>query len=353
MAIPAFDMEPYSAPPPPTEAGAAATAPPKTEAKTAKPPPASLISIRVKAKPTAATKTGDLTRFFDLARQEPAPSIAAPPPEPPAAPISPESPPFELTAEPAPVEAVPPVGATVVSEVAYELPEPSLETMLVPPPAAAAAPDSEPACAAVDIDAEPMLPSAPPMEAIPEAPPSAATVSPVEPTPSAEPLAVEIAPVEPPAHRQVMAPASADLADYWRSLRAGDDHPAAQAVDRDLVTERWPGSLLIGYTPATEDPRGEPRPAQVTRLGTACAETQDAVDAGSYATEWMLEVARAALLNDEPVEELQRLPTRNGAAGFRMLALPLGPAQGLANAVLCALTPSSAAPRFGKRRAWL
>jgi hypothetical protein len=36
-----------------------------------------------------------------------------------------------------------------------------------------------------------------------------------------------------------------------------------------------------------------------------------------------------------------------------MVALPLGPARGLANAVLCTLMPCANAPRFGKRRIWL
>jgi hypothetical protein len=144
-----------------------------------------------------------------------------------------------------------------------------------------------------------------------------------------------------------------ELADYWRSLRNGDDHPAAESIDHDLVSKRWPGSLLIAYTPASQDPRGEPRPGRVTRLGTACAETQNAVDAGSHSTEWMLEVARASLINDEPVEEQQRLATLRGDASFRIVALPLGPPKGLATAVLCTLLPSSGAPRFGKRRIWL
>jgi len=166
-------------------------------------------------------------------------------------------------------------------------------------------------------------------------------------------------PVAPAAHPEPIAPRISpaakftDLADYWRSLRVGEDHPAIEAVDHALVTERWPGSLLIAYTPASQDPRAELRPGRVTRLGTACAETQNVVDAGSHSTEWMLEVARTALVNDDPVEEQQRLATLKGVAGFRMVALPLGPPKGLANAVLCTLLPSSSAPRFGKRRTWL
>jgi len=162
-----------------------------------------------------------------------------------------------------------------------------------------------------------------------------------------------VGPQATPAPTPLQTPRFTELADYWRSLRQGDDHPAAESIDRDLVTERWPGSLLVAYTPASQDPRGEPRPGRVTWLGTACAATQSAVDAGSHSTEWMLEVAHTALVNDEPLEEQQRLATLTGDAGFRMVALPLGPPKGLANAVLCTLLPSPGAPRFGKRRTWL
>ena len=184
----------------------------------------------------------------------------------------------------------------------------------------------------------------------PEPPPTAPiepAIAAAAPPPAPEPSAVAAPPVAP------RTPVFKELVDYWRSLRSGDDHPATELVDRDLVTERWPGTLLIAYTPASQDPRGELRPGRVTRLGSACAETQNAVEAGSHSTEWMLEVARTALVNDEPVEEQQRLATVKGVAGFRMVALPLGPPRALPTAVLCTLMPSPAAPRFGKRRVWL
>ena len=184
--------------------------------------------------------------------------------------------------------------------------------------------------------------------------PASPLVTPLQTSETAVPAPVEPAsvatlpmPVAPP------VPTFNELADYWRSLRNGADHPPTESIDRDLVTERWPGSLLITYTPASHDPRSELRPGRVTRLGTACAETQNVVDAGSHSTEWMLEVAHTALINDEPVEEQQRLSTLKGVAGFRMVALPLGSPTGLANAILCTLLPCPGAPRFGKRRIWL
>jgi hypothetical protein len=206
--------------------------------------------------------------------------------------------------------------------------------------------------------AAPIEPASPASEPPPSSEPPPIAAAPVEPAPAAQPAPTPIAPVEPvptplslPAEQH--APAFKELVDYWRSLRSGDDHPPAESIDRGLVTERWPGTLLIAYTPASQDPRGELRPGHVTRLGSASTETQNAVEAGSHSTEWMLEVARTALVNDEPVEEQQRLATIKGVAGFRMVALPLGPSRGLPTSVLCTLMPSQSAPRFGKRRIWL
>jgi len=389
----------------PAKATTEATAP-------TKPPPASLVSIPVKNKPAAGAKAGDLTRLFELARRqtvtpatpsepspaEPSPLAAATTEVAPAAePVvsfldASESLLPEIATEP-PVEAVSPIelpriSATTLAETPNE--EASAEIDALERPldiapseaeveanafaAEASAPASSPAVAPAE-QPEPAL--APPkfatqapneeisaeIEALkrpldiapseaeveakildePEAPRLTEPPLPVAPTARPEPIGPRISP----------AAKFTELADYWRSLRVGEDHPATEAVDHALVTERWPGSLLIAYTPAAQDPRGELRPGRVTRLGTACAETQNVVDAGSHATEWMLEAARTALINDEPVEEQQRLATLKGVAGFRMVALPLGPPKGLPNAILCTLLPSPGAPRFGKLRTWL
>jgi len=379
MVMPAFDMEPSS-----TSASLERTAPTGETAPT-KPPPASLVSIRVKNKPAASIKSGDLTRLFELARRQaitpatpiepsPDPSEALPPEiatEPPVAAVSPIEPPgipettlaetpneetsAEIEALKRPMDIAPSEAEVEASVLAAEASVPAS------PPAVAHAEQPKPA------SAEPKLGTEAPNEEI-----SAeieALKRPLDTAPSEaevkakaldEPKLTEpryvvaaAARAEPIAPRISLAAKFTELADYWRSLRVGEDHPATETVDHALVTERWPGSLLIAYTPASQDPRGELRPGRVTRLGTACAETQNVVDAGSHSTEWMLEVARTALVNDEPVEEQQRLATLTGVAGFRMVALPLGPPKGLANTVLCTLLHSSSAPRFGKRRTWL
>ena len=392
--------------------GAATEISSRSEAAPAKPPAASLVSIATKGKQAGPSKAGDLTRLFELARRQAqvstrpgevapaelphcvAPEAESAPQPMPTAPLPVETPVAELppepaasvdaTPEPVPQEATVSIESVAVSEV---MPEPRLPlgigdaTASVPAPNAAEAevvvvPDGvnaamvaesdlasetpEPLKAALapkpetTVDAEtpdPVRAQGQPAAMAASAAVSEPRAAPIEPLPAAEPLSVQTElPAVPAAPR---ASVFKELVDYWRSLRVGDGHPSAEAIDRDLVTERWPGTLLIAYTPASQDPRGELRPGRVTRLGTACTEAQSAVDAGSHSTEWMLEVARTALINDEPVEEQQRLATIKGVQGFRMVGLPLGPRQGLANAVLCTLAPSPSAPRFGKRRIWL
>jgi hypothetical protein len=395
MPMPAFDMEPGStsppdgnpAPPspddavvgtPPPGAETAPAKPPNGGTVPGKPPTASLISITGKAKP-APSKAGDLTRLFALAHRQgpsepveplpaagPAPipaapavldSLPEPQPMPVWRPIAEVSPELETAPDLPPVEQIgfvePPMASEPAADVWVE-PTPAAEplalSLIVADDVAADTAKRLPGVLApADDDSVPLELSEPAPDVVEPAIPTPAV--PIEPATPPPPALSRI-----PERASPTAPAPAkfvELADYWRSLRSGDDHPAAESIDHDLVSKRWPGSLLIAYTPASQDPRGEPRPGRVTRLGTACAETQNAVDAGSHSTEWMLEVARAALINDEPVEEQQRLATLRGDASFRIVALPLGPPKGLATAVLCTLLPSSGAPRFGKRRVWL
>jgi hypothetical protein len=376
MPMPAFDMErgstslPDGNPAPPSGDEATAVVPPESAEATAakpanggtlpaKPPAASLISIAGKAKP-ASSKAGDLTRLFDLARRQGSSASVEPPSSSAPAPIAEVSSELEPGPESSPIE---PVGFV---ERPMDL-EPAFAASAEPDPTAEPLTLSHIVAEDVVADGTEHLPVAPApadhgsaslefSEPTPDVVEPAAIATPAVPMGLPAPLpAFSRAPewASPPPPSAAAVPKFAELADYWRSLRSGDDHPAAEAIDHDLVSKRWPGSLLIAYTPASQDPRGEPRPGRVTRLGVACAETQKAVDAGSHSTEWMLEVARAALINDEPVEEQQRLATLTGDASFRMVALPLGPPKRLANAVLCRLLPSPGAPRFGKRRTWL
>ncbi|HKX07975.1 MAG TPA: hypothetical protein VJN67_07260 [Stellaceae bacterium] len=391
MTLPALDMAPSSTSPlpdgaitPPSgdgtpEAAATPESPtaksPASDASPARPPAASLISIATKGKSSGSAKTGDLTRFFELARHQPAPTAtseppaAAPTPAPiaevevaPSVAVEPSFPlmlaaapvatdadaPMLVRVEPDPAPSVESDASVVPDWVkALSTVEDTLPSEMAEPPKVSLSPMEETPLPAATLDIEGDQTETAPAAIIEPPPPPKESGS--EPPIATAPVMPTAAPI-PAAPR---APVFKELVDYWRSLRRGDDNPTPESIDRDLVIERWPGSLLMTYMPASQDPRGELRPTRVTRLGTACAESQSVAEVGSQSTEWMLEAARTALVNDEPVEEQQRLETLTGVAGFRIVALPLGPPNGLPNAVLCILTPSPGAPRFGKRRVWL
>jgi len=337
-------------------------------------PPASLTGITIRTKSAAARKRGDLTnRLFEEAETHlppprPAPVIEAkrplaPPPAPePAIETEPlvtaelDAEPEFLTPAPEPVieltqrvEAEPetaieppaPVDAAVETE-AFAEPAPAFE----PEPMAEPEPIVEPEITPVeDLAPAPMPVWTPPAPKAEEPPPEPVRAPLVE----REEIAAAISDVEP----APTVPVFTDLPGYWRHLRGSAEFPTAEALDRDVVAARWPGSLLIAFMRNAQDPRSEPSLARVTRLGIASADAENAVDYAPYATEWMLDLGRAALEACEPIEELQRLPTRAGASGFRLIALPLGPLNGDPDSVLCQLAPDTAAPRFGKKRNWL
>ena len=350
-----------------------------------KPPPASLSTISVKGKAAGSRKTGDLTRLFELAHKAsdlgqpggeievlgvpatPADVLAAPavaeaePPAPAALDLAstvsaePDAPlTLSLLATPEP-ESVPPVAAE-----ALDLPPPPVASAIAPgaeilPPAEnAAAPAALPQETRAASEREPLPRWF--LEAItPTA--SAAVETTPQPVEAPAPEPVEMAAPAPeaspePAPTPAPLPQFSALVDYWRFLRGSHEFPAASQVERSLVSERWPSSILLAFA-SMPGGRGEPELAQVTRLGRACADAESAVDYSPYATRWMLELGRAALRAAEPVEEIARLSTASGSRGFRLVALPLGPADADPDSVLCELAPTANAPRFGKRRVWL
>ena len=343
-----------------------------------KPPPASLSTISVKGKAAGSRKTGDLTRLFELAHKasdlgQPggeievlgvpaaaddvlaAPAVAeAEPPAPAALELAstvsaePDAPlTLSLLATPEP-ESVPPVAAE-----ALDLPPPPVPSAIAPgaeilPPAGnAAAPAPLPQETRAASEREPLprwfLEAITPTTSAAVAAPTPEPVEKAAPAPEASP---EPAPTVAP------LPQFSALVDYWRFLRGSHEFPAASQVERSLVSERWPSSILLAFA-SMPGGRGEPELAQVTRLGRACADAESAVDYSPYATRWMLELGRAALRAAEPVEEIARLSTASGSRGFRLVALPLGPVDADPDSVLCELAPTANAPRFGKRRVWL
>ncbi len=329
-------------------------------------PPASLTGITIRTRSSAGRKAGDLTnRLFEEAETH----LPPPPPAPvldakrAGAPLVAKATPVvepepipepEVAAEPpATVELEAPVEAVAFAEPeAFSSPETFVEPETYAEPEAFAEPapepvtEPEPYVAAEPIPA-PTLSWAQPEPEAEEPPPEPVRAPVVERVEMA--AAAELP--EPPAGPSI--PDLKDLPGYWRFLRGGAEFPTSEALDRDVVAARWPGSLLIAFMRNAQDPRSEPSLARVTRLGVTNADTENAVDYAPYATEWMLDLGRAALSACEPIEELQRLPTRAGASGFRLIALPLGPLNGDPDSVLCQLMPDTAAPRFGKKRNWL
>jgi hypothetical protein len=288
--------------------------------------------VRRRKSETAATaapvasgrKSGDLTQHLD--RQAAADVVPADVPEPQALPQEPsgaadtsEPQGADIAFEAAPTEAS-------VAEALDEAAAPAPETTFMTP-------------VLTIVHSEPDAKAEEPQETAAE--PFTATAPVVVPiTPSVVP---HVAP----------APDFTDIAAYWRSLCGELVYPAVSAIDRDFVSKRWPGTLMISFARSTDYPSRHPSIGGVTRLGTSSPAMQEAIDSGSYAIEWMIEVGRAAIAAAAPLEELQRLPTRAGSVAFRLLALPLGAHHTEPDTVLCQLAPATAAPRFGKRRNWL
>jgi len=323
-------------------------------------PPASLTGITIRTRSSAGRKAGDLTnRLFEEAETHLPPPAPAPvldakragaPLVAKATPVvEPEPiPEPETVAEP-PLMAEP---EAVAEPYAFAEPETIAEPEVFAAPETYATPEPEPVAEAIPFAAEeavppPTLSWAQPEPKAEEPPPEPVRAPVVERVEMAAPAELP----EPPAVPSI--PDLKDLPGYWRFLRGGAEFPSSDALDRDVVAARWPGSLLIAFMRNAQDPRSEPSLARVTRLGVTNADTENAVDYAPYATEWMLDLGRAALSACEPIEELQRLPTRAGASGFRLIALPLGPLNGDPDSVLCQLMPDTAAPRFGKKRHWL
>ena len=294
------------------------------------PPPASITAISIGARrrksETAAAaasiapgrKSGDLTRHLD--RQAAAAVSPVDVPEPQAIPQ-------ELPS----------------SDIAFEVP--------AEVPVAEAPDEAAPPVAAPVAEATPMAPVLTVVRSEPDVRPEEPEETAAEPPVATQSVVVPITPsVSPPV---AATPDFPDIATYWRSLCGELVYPAVSAIDRDFVSKRWPGTLMISFARSSDYPSRHPSIGGVTRLGTASPAMQEAIDSGSYAIEWMIEVGRAAIAAAAPLEELQRLQTRAGSIAFRLLALPLGAPHTEPDAVLCQLAPATAAPRFGKRRNWL
>lgn len=134
---------------------------------------------------------------------------------------------------------------------------------------------------------------------------------------------------EPPAApRSPTLPARADeIVVYWERLRRGRPFPSLAELDRGLVGNSWPGSLIVVFEGGT---MSMPR---VSRLGA-----NDAIEYAPMVTEWILSRARQAVRRAMMVDEVQSFPMEGDTPLYRMLLLPFGSGGGNSDCVLCHLS---------------
>lgn len=128
---------------------------------------------------------------------------------------------------------------------------------------------------------------------------------------------------------------SDDIVDYWDNLRGDRAFPRPDDLDRLLITQSWPNSLILAFG---ADANAMPR---ITRLG----DTDGTVDYTAMVTDWLLSRGREAVRSGEALEDDQRFPlSSGGSARYHLLLLPVGADEAKADQVLCHLTRVEEAP---------
>jgi hypothetical protein len=140
---------------------------------------------------------------------------------------------------------------------------------------------------------------APPMRAAP----------PADPPPPSRPKSDE-----PP-------PRAEEIVLYWERLRRGRALPPLGELDRALVADAWPDSLIVVF-----DQDALPR---ISRLGA----TDGAIEYTPMVTDWILTRARQAARRGTKLDEVQSFPLEGESARYRLFLLPFGPGE----SVLCHL----------------
>lgn len=116
--------------------------------------------------------------------------------------------------------------------------------------------------------------------------------------------------------------------DYWNRLRRDRPLPALTLLDRELVADSWPDTLMVTYaTIDTSIP-------QIARLSRSSGE----IEYSPMITDWIISRARQVARQGEAMEDEQEFPSSRGAANYRLLLLPFAGAQGESDHVLCHLS---------------
>jgi hypothetical protein len=145
----------------------------------------------------------------------------------------------------------------------------------------------------------------------------------------AVPDAVEApAPIAPPrrAADDEPPPRAEEIVVYWERLRRGRPFPLVAEVDRGLVANAWPDSLIVLFERDMAMPR-------ISRLGA----TNGAIEYTSMVTDWILTRARQASRRAAKLEEVQSFPLEGESARYKLFLLPLGAGNGGSDGVLCHL----------------
>jgi hypothetical protein len=174
----------------------------------------------------------------------------------------------------------------------------------------------------------PAAPLPPPLVDCSPAPIEAATTVPeldLLPTPQpARPAQAEIQ----TAAARAKEPEYWEFIDYWNRLRRDRPLPALTLLDRELVADCWPDSLMVTYPTADA-----PMP-QIARLSKATGE----IEYTPMVTDWIISCAREVARHGEAMEDEQEFPLAGGTTGYRLLLLPFAGAQGDSDHVLCHLS---------------
>jgi hypothetical protein len=149
------------------------------------------------------------------------------------------------------------------------------------------------------------------------------------PAPAASP-----APTPPPSRPPASAeppPRSEEIVVYWERVRRGRPLPPLADIDRSLVANAWPDSLIVLFD---QDPAAMPR---ISRLGESAGE----IEYTPMVTDWILSRARHAAKRAARHDETQSFPIEGDVPRYRLFLLPLGSQSGGSEAVLCHLCRTS------------
>ncbi|HUK60265.1 MAG TPA: hypothetical protein VLV50_13625 [Stellaceae bacterium] len=149
-------------------------------------------------------------------------------------------------------------------------------------------------------------------------------VAPEEPLPvrAPEPQSVSV----PRAAANEPPPRAEEIVVYWERLRRGRPVPPIAELDRALVGNAWPGSLIVLFERDAAMPR-------ISRLGT----TDGAIEFTPMVTDWIMSSARQAAKRATKHDEVQSFPLEGASARYRLYLLPLATGNATTEGVLCHL----------------